>query len=141
MFKSTRRWSKGSSALSQEDLGLKGWRPERSGSASQGSWREGSLDKKWEKHPVSGLSSRELGARRTQRSRGWLPASRSLVGQKSRGSGRVQTGVWTEVGVGPLGYWTAKNKQTSFCSQPWPPPGSLQDVCFFSVALSKQCVG
>ena len=119
--------------------------PERSGSAnsarSQGSWGEGPLDEKWEKHPVSGLSSRELVARRTQRSRGWLPAPRSLVGQKSRGSGRVQTGVWTEVGVGPLRHWTAENKQTSLCSQPWPPPGSLQDVCFFSAALSKQCVG
>lgn len=40
----------GSSALSQ-DLGLKGWRPERSGSASQGSWREGVSGQKWEKHP------------------------------------------------------------------------------------------
>lgn len=45
-----------------------------------------------------------------------------------------------ESGVGPLRYWTARNKQTSFCSQPWPPPCGIQDVCVSSSLLCLNIV-
>lgn len=56
-----------------------------------------------------------------------------------RGSGRVHPRAWTEVGVWPFRYWTARNKQTS-CSRPWPPPCRIQDVCVSSsLCLNTVC--
>lgn len=56
-----------------------------------------------------------------------------------RGSGRVHPRAWTEVGVWPFRYWTARNKQTS-CSRPWPPSCRIQDVCVSSsLCLNTVC--
>lgn len=43
------------------------------------------------------------------------------------------------MGVWPFRYWTARNKQTS-CSQPWPPPCGIQDVCVSSSLLCLNTV-
>lgn len=98
-------------------------------------------DRKWgdkNVQPASNPSSRELAARAgLQR-----PALRPTLSARAevRGSGRVQPRAWTEVGVGPLEYWIARNKQTSFCSQPWPPPYGIQDVCVSSLLLCLNIV-
>lgn len=86
------------------------------------------------KHPTSNLSSRELvgGGH-------WAPAGGPqphTVWQKSEALGEFIP----ESGVGPLRYWTATNKQTSFCSQRWPPPCGIQDVCVSSSLLCLNIV-
>lgn len=43
-------------------------------------------------------------------------------------------------GRGAPRYWTARNKQTSFCSQPRPPPRGIQDVCVSSSLLCLNTV-
>lgn len=58
------------------------------------------------------------------------------IGQKSEALGEFTP----ESGVGPLRYQTARNKQTSFCSQPGPPPCRIQDVCVSSSLLCLNTV-
>lgn len=97
-------------------------------------------DKKWEEESIQP---------QTHPQGSWLPETGlqqlalrpTLSGRAEvRGSGRVQPGAWAAVGVGPLKYWIARNKQTSFCSQPWPPPYEIQDVCVSSLLLCLNIV-
>lgn len=87
------------------------------------------------KHPASNLSSRELVCRGHWFQQEVLSPTLS-VGQKSEALGEFTP----ESGVGPLRYPTARNKQTSFCSQPGPPPCRIQDVCVSSSLLCLNTV-
>lgn len=86
------------------------------------------------KHPASTYPQGSWG-RRTLGSSEVLSPTLS-VWQKSEALGEFIP----EFGVGPLGHWTARNKQTSFCSQPWPPPCGIQDVCVSSSLLCLNTV-
>ena len=129
--------------LSRVDLGLKGWRPERSSSANPAQ-QSGVLERRTSVGTKTGKrkapSLKGAGAWEEDAFQ-WTALSPVVSGgAEVRGSGRVQPGALTEVGVGPLRYWIARNKQTSFCSQPWPPPCRIQDVCVSSSLLCLNSV-
>lgn len=113
--------------------GLKGWRRR-----SQEAWRSrtspetksGKKEALTQKHPQGSRWAEDMVPRQSS-----APCCQAEV----RGSGRVHPRAWTEVGVWPFRYWTARNKQTS-CSRPWPPPCRIQDVCVSSsLCLNTVC--
>lgn len=105
--------------------GLKGWRR-----SSQEAWRSrtspetksGKKEALTQKHPQGSCWAEDMVPRQS--------SAPCYVRQKSEALGEFIR-AWTEVGVWPFRYWTARNKQTS-CSRPWPPPCRIQDVCVSS---------
>lgn len=115
---------------SQEDLGLKGWRPERSGSASQGPGEKGLWTKVGEASSLQACPQGSWGLGDTA-FQGMAP-SLTLSGwaRSQEALGEFRLGSGQEVGVGPLGYWTAKNRNRppsvpSPGLTPGQPPGCL----------------